>query len=113
MDNFSMLPHTSYFGQTAENFILTELLKSFDQKINIYYWRTKTKQEVDFVVKHENKLIPIEIKSGQEKNIPDNLKHFINIYQPKIAYLLNWSTVKDIKFNDCIIKFRPLWFPVL
>jgi len=109
MQDFQLIPQTSEFGQAAENFAVSELHKSAKALDKIYYWRTKTKQEVDVVFKREKQLIPIEVKGGNEDRIPGNLKAFINQYHPRQAYVLNWSVVKDDKYSDCDIFFRPLW----
>ena len=79
-------------------------------KIN--YWRTKNGQEVDLVIKKDSKLIPIEIKSGNQQSIPSGLKSFINEYAPETAYVLNWSETKDTKYKNTKILFRPLWFKI-
>jgi len=111
LDNFSIQPQTQNFGQLAENFAIMELLKNETAETNkINYWRTKTGQEVDLVLKRGQNLAPVEIKSGQENNIPDNLKKFIKKYQPREALVLNWNTVKELKFEKTLVKFRPLWF---
>lgn len=111
LDNFNIIPQTKYFGQNIENFIMTEFMKNNKQDL-IYYWRSKNKLEVDFVIKKENKLIPIEIKSGTQEKIPDGLRQFINTYNPKEAYVLNWSNINNTKYKNTKIKFRPLWYPV-
>lgn len=112
LNNFSLLPQTKYLGQAAENYILTELLKENGERQTFFYWRTKIGQEIDFIIKQGRELIPVEVKSGSERDLPDNLKQFINFYKPKNAFLLNWSVIKDVKFEQCLVKFRPLWFPL-
>ena len=109
MQDFKLIPKTSEFGQAAENFATSELRKSAGTLDKIYYWRTKTKQEVDVVLKKEKQLVPIEVKGGDENRIPGSLKSFINQYHPRRAYVLNWSVVKDEKYDDCEVLFRPLW----
>ena len=89
-----------------------ELCKRKDTLTQIHYWRTKTGQEVDIIKKQENKIIPIEIKSGNQDKIPTNLKSFIKKYSPPQAYILNWSVIKDEKYNSTLVKYRPLWFLV-
>jgi len=111
LDNFNIVAQTKYFGQNIENFIMTEFLKNNKQD-SLYYWRSKNKLEVDFVIKKDNNLVPIEIKSGNEESIPDGLKQFISTYKPKEAYLLNWSKIKNVKYKKTKVKFRPLWYPV-
>lgn len=110
LNNFSIISGTSDFGYNAENFAAMELLKNSDASDEIYFWRTKAGQEVDFIIKRENSLVPIEVKSGNEENIPEGLKSFIRRYHPQKAFVLNWSTVKDLKYKDCAVYFRPLWF---
>lgn len=111
MNNFSLSPKTNYFGQTVENFIMTELLK-IDQVENTYFWRGKNGLEVDFVIKKNNDLIAIEVKSGNEKTIPEGLKSFIKNYQPKSAYVLNWSLVSEREYLGTKVKFLPIFYPL-
>ncbi|OGI34716.1 MAG: hypothetical protein A2259_02815 [Candidatus Moranbacteria bacterium RIFOXYA2_FULL_43_15] len=112
LSNFSVLPQTADFGYLVENFVAGELLKKSSAIEQILFWQTIQGQEVDIVKKSENIILPIEIKSGAEKSISSGLKLFIFRYNPTTAYLLNWSTVKNIKHNDTEILFRPLWFPI-
>lgn len=110
LNNFSVISQTTGFGYNAENFAAMELAKHSDTFDEIHFWRTKTGQETDFVKKHENTLIPVEAKGGNEENIPEGLKSFIRQYHPENAYVLNWSTVKDVSYKNCLVRFRPLWF---
>jgi len=110
MENFSVKAQTPEFGALAENFVAMELLKKQTETENIFYWRTPSKQEVDFILKRENKLIPIEVKSGNEISIPSGLKSFIKKYSPDFAYVLNWTEIKEEKLFNTKILFRPLWW---
>ncbi len=113
LENFFIQPQTQNFGQLAENFVLTELIKNENDSINaLRYWRAKNGNEVDIIIKRENKLIPIEVKGGNENSIPDGLRSFIGQYQPPVAYVLNWSIIQDIKYQNTLVKFRPLWFRI-
>ncbi len=110
MQDFSLTPQTTEFGQLAENFAITEINKHADITDQFLYWRTKQGQEVDLVWKHNGALTPIEIKGGNCDRVPSGLLSFIRSYQPTQAYVLNWSIVKDEKFGNCLVKFRPLWW---
>jgi predicted AAA+ superfamily ATPase len=58
-------------GALFENLVISELLKRrYNQGLtaNLYFWRNNTGEEVDVVVEHGDKLLPIEIKSGQTYN---------------------------------------------
>jgi predicted AAA+ superfamily ATPase len=106
----SILPKTEDFGALAENFVTTELLKKNNPLEKIYFWRTRQGQEVDIIIKRKDKIIPIEVKGGNYKNVPSGLKSFIRTYQPQEAYVLNWSIAKDEQYKNCLVKFRPIWF---
>lgn len=58
-------------GSLFENLVVSELLKQrFNQGLasNLYFWRNNTGDEVDVVIEQGEKLMPMEIKSGQTFN---------------------------------------------
>lgn len=60
LENFSALRTDR--GALYESFVFQELLK---QDFTCYYWRSKSKAEVDFVIKKDGAIFPIEVKAGQ------------------------------------------------
>lgn len=110
LQTFSLQTGAPTFGQIAENFAITEIFKQNIPQMQINFWRTKQGQEVDMVLRKENESIPVEIKSGDIETIPNGLRSFIRAYHPHIAYVLNWSNIKDVKFDGCDARFRPLWW---
>jgi hypothetical protein len=55
-------------GQILKTFVMAELVKYYanrGMRAPIYFWRDKTGHEIDCIVDENNKLIPIEIKSGE------------------------------------------------
>lgn len=48
-------------GNVLETNIYGELVKKYGKE-NVFYWRTKDKKEIDFILKNKNKVIPIEVK---------------------------------------------------
>lgn len=107
--NFSFKAGTLMAGQAAENFLLGELLKNSRPIDAFFYWRTKQGQEVDFIWKREDQIIPIEVKSGSYSEIPTGLKPFINKYHPKAAFVFNQDIVREENFAGCKISWQPLW----
>lgn len=69
------------WGKLLENFILTELLKQLSwSKIegNIFYYRTASAQEIDFIIeRRDGKLIAIEVKSNNKVDKED-FKHIVS-----------------------------------
>ena len=68
-------------GQLFETWVVSELLKCrFNHALrsNLYFWRDSKGHEVDVLVEQSDKLLPVEIKSGQTVagDFFDNLKKF-------------------------------------
>ena len=54
-------------GAIMENWAATELIKArfnAHKPKNCYFWRDNKGNEIDFIIEHGQKLIPVEIKSG-------------------------------------------------
>jgi predicted AAA+ superfamily ATPase len=61
-------------GAHLENLILSDLLawrSSTSATVEILYWRTTAGDEVDFVIEHDGRLLPIEIKAGPRPSLAD------------------------------------------
>ena len=56
-------------GSLFESSIFAELVKEYGQD-NLYYWRTKSHSEIDFILNYKNEILPIEVKHsfGQFRN---------------------------------------------
>jgi len=67
-------------GNVFETSIFSELVKKYGQD-NIYYWRTKDKKEIDFIVKDKNKILPVEVKMNFHRTKLVALNYFIENYQ--------------------------------
>ena len=91
-------------GFLFENYIFSELKK---QGYTPKYWRSKTKQEVDFIIENGKTIIPIEVKlSCNSQIIESSLKSFIDIYKPKKAYVVYYKgKTNKIKQNGCEVFF--------
>lgn len=64
----------------------------------VHYYRTKHQTEIDFIVKRNERIIPIEVKSGDTKAVPGGLRYFMDRYDIKIGYVITggiWKTVED------------------
>ena len=90
-------------GSLFENYALSELIKmGFTPK----YWRSKSGAEVDFILEHDNKITPIEIKISNSDKIEKSLTSFIKEYKPKKAFVIFYKgKEKTIKKDNCEIKF--------
>ena len=72
-------------GVLWENFIISERIKYLQNNrifANIYFWRTKQGQEIDFVEERDGKIFATEIKYSSKKSskIPN---YFKETYSPE------------------------------
>jgi len=83
----------SIAGQIAENYIYNTLksLKGID---SINFYRTISKSEVDFVIREESKIIPIEVKFRSKVKIPVSLKHFQKMYKAEKSIIVTKDEIK-------------------
>jgi predicted AAA+ superfamily ATPase len=82
-------------GVLAENFALTELLNAdFDQP---FYWRSANTAEVDFVARHEGRIVPIEVKAG--RNRARSLAEYRKKFAPEISIKASTENIsgKEVK----------------
>jgi uncharacterized protein len=69
-----------YNGALVENYVCTELVKLFQK--DIHYWTyERGNAEVDFIFQYNDKIIPVEVKSGTNKNT-QGLRNFEDKYKP-------------------------------
>ncbi len=84
-------------GPAMESLVFNELraINSYDNlRYEIYFWRTKSKHEVDFVLYGEKGLIAIEVKASPRvrSNDLDGLKLFQSDYPMVKSYLIYTGT---------------------
>ena len=65
--NFARFSSRKDKGRLLENYVFTTLVRN--EHLTVNYWRTKDKNEVDFVVKDfYGNIIPVEVKAAEMKN---------------------------------------------
>ena len=112
IDNFQGLSLRPDVGQIIENTVFSQLKIAQEDAYSIHYWRTLAKAEVDFILKKENQIIPIEVKYSFLKSprISRGFRSFLSEYQPKRAVILTKNFWGDLKINSFLIKFIPVWY---
>lgn len=102
--NFQLIKNRQDKGSLYENFVASELIKA---GIDVKYWRSKSKAEVDFIIEKNGIIIPTEVKLGLIKpKITKSFHSFINSYRPKNAYILS----ERLWHEDKKVKFRPIFY---
>ncbi|MFA7070015.1 MAG: ATP-binding protein [Sulfurimonas sp.] len=68
-------------GEILETFIFSELLKANSyakNRVNLYYYRTTDKKEIDFILEYSDKIIALEIKASKTVK-KDDFKHIYSL----------------------------------
>ena len=74
-------------GSIFETNIFAELVKTHGLP-PLHFWRTKAKQEIDFILNNEQQLIPIEVKINFNQLSQSAIKSFLGKYD-----ISNWLAV--------------------
>ena len=90
-------------GQLVENYVLEQLLPLLNYSPNFYSYAQD--REIDFILQCGETIMPIEVKSGENKNAV-SFKRYIEKYQPAISVRL--STM-EYTVNGAITNI-PLYF---
>lgn len=107
---FQTLDHRADSGALTENLVFTELCKSIRPLADkIYYWRSKSGAEVDFVLEKQSRIVGVEVKSGSltKPKISRSLRSFIAAYHPEIVYLVNSSLDHSMDVDGTEVRFIP------
>jgi predicted AAA+ superfamily ATPase len=90
-------------GQLAENYVLQQLLPILERSPNFYAYAQD--REIDFMIQCGENIVPIEVKSGGNKNAV-SFKSYIEEYKPDIA--VRFSAMEYLQ-NGAITNI-PLYF---
>ena len=69
-------------GNVFETGVFAELVKKYSHEA-VFYWRTKDKKEIDFILKVRNDILPIEVKLNFEQFNPSAMDYFNSHYKLK------------------------------
>lgn len=73
-----------------------------------FFWRDAYKNEVDIILDEDKKIIPIEIKYGEIKNIKGMLK-FMDVFKVEKGLVISRNEEKEQKISDKKISIIPAW----
>ncbi|MFH0830989.1 MAG: DUF4143 domain-containing protein [Parcubacteria group bacterium] len=90
LEQFSTWSERTDQGSLFENGVYIGLLQLLrNQPEAIHFWRTKQKSEVDFVVLHGDRPLPIEVKTSIKKGrLTSGLAAFVAKFQVRRAMLI-------------------------
>ena len=85
--------HETNNGALFENYIAQELSSC---EITPYYFKSKGIGEIDFLIEYDNRIVPLEIKSGKEYKKHKALDNLLNSKEYSIdrGYILSLSNIE-------------------
>ncbi len=84
-------------GSVFETGIFSQLVKKYS-KDNVFFWRTKDKREIDFILRLNKSLLPIEVKLNFERFASSSIKYFNSKYKLKKYKLVSLKGIPKDKF---------------
>ncbi|MBI5412636.1 ATP-binding protein [Candidatus Peregrinibacteria bacterium] len=88
-------------GKVSENHVFTEYYKALKDLERLYFWRTQTGAEVDFVYyKNEHEFYPVEVKYSDNPEMPRSLSSFMRTYPVKEAVLFQKNVSPDAPLSS-------------
>ncbi len=107
---FQPLNNRSDAGAVIENFVFSELIKSV-AKERLWFYRTTTGSEIDFLFITGNQVIPVEVKysTSRQEAIP-KIFHTIEAHTGlNKALVITKDYLQKKKKENLQVKFRPAW----
>lgn len=108
---FSSIANRVDVGALAENAAFLELMNNLGPKSQLYFWRTKSGVEVDFILETEKEKLPIEVKwqSFSSPEVPGSFTSFINKFSPSRGFILTAGFKGKTFVNKTEVNFLPIW----
>jgi predicted AAA+ superfamily ATPase len=90
-------------GQLTENYVLEQLTPLMANPPNFYAYAQN--REIDFIIQHEESVIPIEVKSGESLSAI-SFKNYIKKHEPEVSVRFSMREYS----KDGAITNIPLYF---
>jgi hypothetical protein len=110
IENFSAIELRQNRGSVFENFILAEILKHKKKYQSLYFYRTMSGTEIDFILQDAKRgILPIEVKyKDMEKPvIPRGVLEFARSEKVQEAYIINKNLYHRQELDNTTFIFLP------
>ncbi len=78
--------YSEYNGAFIENYVANQLINSGNTEL--FYWTSNSDAEVDFIIERNSKILPVEVKSGYQKN-KKSLISYAQKYEPEQIFRIS------------------------
>ncbi len=94
---------SDFKGRLAENLVLEQFCALGINPV-CYWYNNKGKAEVDFLIQDDNRLVPVEVKSGLSVNAK-SLRFYRDTFRPQLAIR---TSMKNLRLDDGLLNI-PLY----
>jgi len=95
--------YREFKGALAENYVCQALVPQYDAAPR--YWKSSGIAEVDFIIQHDNLIIPIEVKSNVSTK-SKSLSSYTKQYDPKLRVRIS---LNNLKLDNGLLNL-PIYF---
>jgi len=89
-------------GELFENSIYAELRKAVSLDA-LRYWRTQSKQEIDFVIQHQKQVFTLEVKKIYSGQKTTSLEYFSQKYPNSKKFIITLEKRREAKGNTSLL----------
>ena len=97
--------YARFKGALTENYVMAELIS---EGIKPYFWRSGNVAEVDFIMEHDNHIIPIEAKS-ENNTKAKSYRQFCKRYSPLIGFRFSMNNIGIHSVEKTMTYSLPLY----
>ncbi|OGP99198.1 MAG: hypothetical protein A2026_20320 [Deltaproteobacteria bacterium RBG_19FT_COMBO_46_12] len=119
VNEWKALENQGHAGPMVETWVACELLKLMpilDHRFRLYFWRTQTGQEIDFLIERAGKLVAIEVKWGHRVDESDikNLNRLAEDLRERLLFsVILYSGVESVPLGPKTVAMPfPVFFGV-
>ncbi|MHB2150956.1 ATP-binding protein [Calditrichota bacterium LG25] len=109
LSNFQTLDLRSDSGALCENYVFTALKRT---NLNVNFWRTKNKTEIDFIIQKNGDLWPVEVKCSENVRKMPRAFHSFKLhydFSRGIVFSLMPRTKKEPLNHTTNVNFLPIY----
>ena len=98
-------------GALVENFVFNQLLKGLKVDERLFFWRTVSKNEIDFIFQKNQEIIPIEVKyrNFQKPQVPFVFRSFMKGKNSHNALIITKDFLGNIEKEGMNFYFLPAY----
>ena len=108
---FAQADRRTDIGALHENLVFGEIAKTINPLLDgFHYWRSKAGGEVDFVVEHQGRILPVEVKAGRLRGrLSRSARSFIEAYEPQVFLVACEDEPSERQVEGTTVRFVRPW----